>query len=80
MCYNLIRKREGKPNKPERMNKMEHFEYMNTMMDEVREWEEYEADMATDPYDDQTDWEDLYEDPDYEMGFDPYLGCYTDDC
>lgn len=58
---------------------MEHFEYMNTMMDEVREWEEFETDMTTDPYDD-ADWADLYEDPDYEMGFDPYMGCYSDDC
>lgn len=59
---------------------MEYFEYMDTMMTEVRNWEEYEADMETNPFDDPDDWEDLYEDPDYEMGFDPYLGCYTDDC
>lgn len=24
--------------------------------------------------------EDYPEDYDYEMGFDPYMGCYTDDC
>lgn len=23
---------------------------------------------------------DDYDDCDYEVGFDPYLGCYTDDC
>lgn len=27
------------------------------------------------------DFDDYYEDWDqYEVGFDPYLGCYTDDC
>ena len=34
-------------------------------------------------YDDEpTEYEDEYEreDPNYEMGFDPYMGCYTDDC
>ena len=55
---------------------MEHFEYMNTIMDEVREWEDFEADMATDPYGDE-EWPD--EEPE-DMGFDPYMGCYTDDC
>ena len=29
---------------------------------------------AEEPADDPEIWED------YEMGFDPYLGCYTDDC
>jgi len=31
------------------------------------------------PWDEEEDpeWED---DCDYEMGFDPYLGCFTDDC
>lgn len=24
--------------------------------------------------------EDFPDDCDYEMGFDPYMGCYTDDC
>ena len=24
--------------------------------------------------------EDDYDDCDYEIGFDPYMGCYTDDC
>lgn len=27
--------------------------------------------------DDDNDYEDFYDD---EVGFDPYLGCYTDDC
>lgn len=25
------------------------------------------------------DWDD-YDEPDLEMGFDPYMGCYSDDC
>lgn len=29
--------------------------------------------------DDEEEGED-YDDCDYEMGFDPYLGCFTDDC
>jgi hypothetical protein len=24
--------------------------------------------------------EDDYDDCDYEMGYDPYMGCFTDDC
>ena len=62
---------------------MEHFEYMDTILSDYHEWEDFEADMATDPYDEEEwpdaepDWpEDLFD----EMGFDPYLGCYTDDC
>ena len=31
---------------------MEYFEAMDTAMTEVREWEDYEADMATNPYSD----------------------------
>lgn len=31
---------------------MEYFEAMDTAMTEVREWEDYEADMATNPFDD----------------------------
>ena len=30
------------------------------------------------PCEDENEYE--REDPDYEMGFDPYSGCYTDDC
>lgn len=56
---------------------MEYFEYMDTMMTEVREWDKAQQEEDTC---DEAEWEDLYEDPDYEMGFDPYLGCYTDDC
>lgn len=37
------------------------------------EWEEEEEDDA--------EWEEVEEDDDdLEIGFDPYLGCYTDDC
>ena len=35
------------------------------------EEEEYEEDFESDYYE---DWDNL------EMGFDPYAGCYTDDC
>lgn len=31
------------------------------------------------PADDEEDFED-FDDCDYEVGFDPYLGCYSDDC
>ena len=34
------------------------------------------------PEEDEEDWEDEYdwvEPADLEMGYDPYLGCYTDD-
>lgn len=29
---------------------IEYYEIMGDAMDEVREWEDFEADMATDPY------------------------------
>ena len=32
---------------------------------------------ASEPADDPEVWED---DCDYEVGYDPYMGCYTDDC
>lgn len=32
---------------------MEHFEYMDTILTEYREWLEFEADMAENPYNDQ---------------------------
>ena len=56
-CYTIIRKREGKPNKPERMNRMdfysmEKFEIMADMMEEWLDWEHFEQDMETNPYDD----------------------------
>ena len=35
--------------------------------------------MFSAPDDEEEDDED-YDDCDYEMGFDPYLGCFTDDC
>ena len=54
LCYTTIRKKEGKPTKPERMTKMtfEYYEIMNTYLTEVQEWMDFEADMATNPYDD----------------------------
>ncbi len=30
-------------------------------------------------YEDEDDYED-YDDCDYECGYDPYMGCFTDDC
>lgn len=30
--------------------------------------------------DDEPDYEDELREMDLEMGYDPYLGCYTDDC
>ena len=73
---------------------MEHFEYMDTILSDYHEWEAFEADMATDPYDEEEWPDDLWEDEgeepegdwdtpfasDLDMGFDPYMGCYTDDC
>ena len=42
-------------------------------------WDEYDASMP-DPEDDYPE-DDYYEDQDHlEMGFDPYMGCYSDDC
>lgn len=32
--------------KPERKNKMEYFEIMDTNFTEVREWDEFQADLA----------------------------------
>lgn len=29
---------------------------------------------------DEEDEDEDYDDCDYEMGFDPYMGCYSDDC
>ena len=45
---------------------------------EVDYWDDYDASMP-DPEDYPES--DYYEDWDnLEMGFDPYMGCYTDDC
>ena len=42
-------------------------------------WDEFDASMP-DPEDDYPE-DDYYEDWDnLEMGFDPYMGCYSDDC
>ena len=50
LYYN--QKGEGKPTKPERKKKMEYFEIMDTNLTELQEWLDFEADMATNPYDD----------------------------
>ena len=42
-----------------------------TKMD-YEDFEEYEIDYPEDDY--YEDWDNL------EMGFDPYMGCYSDDC
>ena len=41
-----------------------------------------ECETEEDDYDDYDDWEGYGEDWNYneDMGFDPYCGCYTDDC
>ena len=36
-----------------------------------------QAEVVSDEDEEFEDWED---DCDYEMGFDPYLGCFSDDC
>ncbi len=47
---------------------MDMYEY------EDNYWDDYDASMP-DPEDDYyEDWDNL------EMGFDPYMGCYSDDC
>ena len=56
LWYTTYRKREGKPTKPERKIKMEFysmemFEMVSDWMEEVAEWEAYEADMETHPFD-----------------------------
>ena len=56
LWYHTIRKREGKPNKPERERKMA-YNYYEVHEQEWEAWNEYidwlnfEADMATNPYD-----------------------------
>jgi hypothetical protein len=68
LCYTIpVRERRRNP-------KMEDFElYMahEHFDDEVPDYPETEEDYYND-YDE--DWNDL------EMGFDPYMGCYSDDC
>ena len=39
---------------------------------DYEDFEEYEVDYPEDGY--YEDWDNL------EMGFDPYMGCYSDDC
>lgn len=52
---------------------MDFYEY------EDNYWDDFDSAMP-DPEDDYPD-DDHYEDWDnLEMGFDPYMGCYSDDC
>ncbi len=52
---------------------MDMYEY------EDNYWDDFDASMP-DPEDDYPE-DDYYEDWDnLEMGFDPYMGCYSDDC
>lgn len=46
---------------------MDMYEY------EDNYWDEYDEAMPEDEYEYDDSW-------DLEVGFDPYLGCYTDDC
>ena len=53
LCYNLIRKREGKPLTNQKGTTMEHFEYMDTILTEYQEWldeQTFKEDMQNDPY------------------------------
>lgn len=44
---------------------------------EMDYWDDFDASMPEEDYP-EDDW---YEDQDaLEMGFDPYMGCYSDDC
>lgn len=47
VCYYNIRKRKEAT---KMAYSIEYYEIMGDAMDEVREWEDFEADMATDPY------------------------------
>lgn len=80
--------------------KLEQAEIMGDAMEEVKEWDEYEANMADMNMEDYasmvpTDYEyyeyeeqviddrlaDYFDgDVDYEIGFNPYMGCYDYDC
>ena len=42
--------------------------YFESLDDFLKEWDEEEDDFLEEP------------DGDLEMGFDPYMGCYSDDC
>ncbi len=58
---------------------------MDAFVDETRDYYDEEemqdlAEFLRGDYDEESA-SDFYEDWDqYEVGFDPYLGCYTDDC
>jgi hypothetical protein len=57
-------------------------EMMDAMIEETRDYydEEFMQETA-EFYEGDYDSDDYYEDWDnLEMGFDPYMGCYSDDC
>lgn len=69
------------------VTRAEYEEMMNTIIDEETGMTALDYWMATHPYDDLVILGDEEEDVemdcdrwDLEMGFDPYMGCYTDDC
>lgn len=55
-------------------------ELMDAMVEEQMDYED-EAEMQSWAEFYRGDYDDYYEDWDqYETGFDPYMGCYSDDC
>lgn len=63
---------------------MNYDEYLDAVVLETRDynaaWEQEFVEFVRGDYDDYPE-EDYYEDWDnLEMGFDPYMGCYSDDC
>ena len=54
-------------------------EMMDAMFYETFDFEDEAAMQEWDEYL-RGDYDDYQEDPFIETGFDPYLGCYTDDC
>lgn len=55
-------------------------ELMDAMTEEQMDYED-EAEMQSWAEFYRGDYDDYYEDWDrYEVGFDPYMGCYSDDC
>lgn len=62
---------------------MEHFEYMDTILTELADELAMEEDFdEEDPYGGLDPEDDGWDEPDWDldMGYDPYMGCYTDDC
>ena len=59
---------------------MEQFEIKADAIEEVKAWEDYEADMAEMDAEEEYDEDYIVEMYNDEVGFDPYLGCYDFDC